>query len=54
MKIIKRQLQITKEKCISPKERQKNTPNQTSEFRIKNLAEVNDQSRGTYNVNLTN
>ena len=29
----------------------KNTPNQTSKFRTKNWVEVNDESRGTYNVN---
>ena len=28
-----------------------NTPNQPGKFRTKNLVEVNDESRGTYNVN---
>ena len=28
-----------------------NTPNQPTKFRTKNLVEVNDESRGTYNVN---
>ena len=28
-----------------------NAPNQPSEFRTKNWAEINDESRGTYNVN---
>ena len=28
-----------------------NTPNQPSKFRTKNWVEVNDESRGTYNVN---
>ena len=28
-----------------------NTPNQPSAFRTKNWVEVNDDSRGTYNVN---
>ena len=28
-----------------------NTPNQVSKFRTKNWVEVNDESRGTYNVN---
>ena len=28
-----------------------NAPNQTSEFRTKNWVEINDESRGTYNVN---
>ena len=28
-----------------------NTPNQRSKFRTKNWVEVNDESRGTYNVN---
>ena len=27
------------------------TPNQTSKFRTKNLVEINDDSRGTYNFN---
>ena len=29
----------------------KNTPNQSSKFRTKKWVEVNDESRGTYNVN---
>ena len=29
----------------------KNTPNQLTKFRRKNLIEVNDESRDTYNVN---
>ena len=28
-----------------------NTPNQLSKFRTKNWIEINDQSRGVYNVN---
>ena len=28
-----------------------NTPNQLSKLRIKNWDEVNDESRGTYNIN---
>ena len=28
-----------------------NTPNQASKFRTKSWVEVNDESRGTYNVN---
>ena len=28
-----------------------NTPNQLSEFRTKNWIEINDQSRGVYDVN---
>ena len=28
-----------------------NTPNQPTEFRIKNWVELNDDSRGTYNTN---
>ena len=28
-----------------------NAPNQPSEFRTKNWVEINDESRGTYNVN---
>ena len=28
-----------------------NTPNQPSKFRTKNWVEINDESRGTYNVN---
>ena len=28
-----------------------NTPNQPSQFRTKNWVEINDESRGTYNVN---
>ena len=28
-----------------------NKPNQLSKFRIKNLIEINDQSRGLYNAN---
>ena len=28
-----------------------NTPNQPSKFRTKSWVEVNDESRGTYNVN---
>ena len=28
-----------------------NAPNQASEFRTKNWVEINDESRGTYNVN---
>ena len=28
-----------------------NTPNQPSKFRTKNWVEVNDESRGTYNIN---
>ena len=28
-----------------------NTPNQLSKFRAKNWIEINDQSRGVYNVN---
>ena len=28
-----------------------NTPNQLTKFRTKNLAEINDDSRGTYNTN---
>ena len=28
-----------------------NTPNQPSKYRTKNWVEVNDESRGTYNVN---
>ena len=28
-----------------------NTPNQLRKFRTKNWVEVNDESRGTYNVN---
>ena len=31
-----------------------NTPNQPSKFRTKNWLEVNDESRGTYNVNNQN
>ena len=28
-----------------------NTPNEPSKFRTKNLVEINDKSRGTYNAN---
>ena len=28
-----------------------NTPNQSSKFRTKNLIEINDQSKGKYNIN---
>ena len=28
-----------------------NTPNQPPKFRTKNRVEINDESRGTYNVN---
>ena len=28
-----------------------NTPNQAIKFRTKNLVEINDESRGTYNTN---
>ena len=28
-----------------------NTPNQLTKFRTRNLAEINDDSRGTYNTN---
>ena len=29
----------------------KNTPNEPSKFRTKNWVEVNDKSRGAYNIN---